>query len=314
MSASYPASVEPFTPKADGPGNTVLADHINALQDAIAAIETALLTGGLEHNLFPESSADARTLGTSSKFWGLAYLKAITLAAAGTLTIASGIVTASQGFHAVDTEGAAGTDDLDTITAGAGLVEGTIVILRAANVAHVVTAKDGTGNLLLNGDYALSATDRTLTLIYDGTNFRELARSGGFVSSGTFAPTIGGSGGQSGQVYAVQVGKYVKVDKLVTAYGRIQLSTLGTITTDVQLQGLPFTSENTSNLRFTGVIGEWESMTSSFVSLGLDGVPNVTAMTLYGRKSAGTGAIALAQADLSANTAFSFSVAYAATT
>lgn len=313
MSASYPNSAKVFAAIVDGV-NYPQAVDVNQTYDEITAVETALLTGGLAHNLTPDSTANARTLGSTAKAWGLSYFKGINLSAATTLTIASGIVTATQGFHALDTEGATATDDLDTITAGTGLAEGMIAVFRAANVAHVVTMKDGTGNLLLNGDYALSATDRTLTAIYDGTNWRELARSGGFVSTGTFSPTIGGSGGQSSQVYAVQVGKYVKVDKLVTAYGRVQLSTLGTITTDVQLQGLPFTSENTSNLRFAGVIGEWESMTSSFVSLTLDGAPNATAMTLYGRKTAGTGAIVLAQGDLSANTAFSFSVSYAATT
>lgn len=177
MSANYPASVEPFTPKVDGPGNTILADHINALQDAIVAVETALLTGGLEHNLFPESSADARTLGTSSKFWGLSYLKGVSLSPATTLTVASGIVTNTQGVHALDTEGAAASDDLDTITAGAGIAAEFVLVLRAANVAHVVTLKDGTGNLILRGPCALDSTDAMIALLYDGTNWREVGRS-----------------------------------------------------------------------------------------------------------------------------------------
>lgn len=176
MAASYPSAAKSFTALVDAVDYPQVA-QVNAIYDEVTALEAALLTSGLAHNLFPDASANARTLGTSSKFWGLSYLKALILSAAATLTIASGVATAAQGYHALDTEGAAGTDDLDTITAGTGLSEGTLLVLRAANVAHVVTLKDGTGNLLLNGDCALSSTDRTITLIYDGTNWREVARS-----------------------------------------------------------------------------------------------------------------------------------------
>lgn len=316
MSANYPAGVEPFIPKVDGPGNTILADHINALQDAILAIETALLTGGLEHNLFPESSADARTLGTASKFWGLAYLKGLQLAAATTLTVASGIVTNTQGSHALDTEAGAGTDDLDTITAGAGIGAEFTLTLRAADVTHVVTLKDGTGNLLLNGDYALSATDRTITLIYDGTNWREVCRSVTDQQTTvlTFLPVLGGSGGTSGQAYATQVGRAVKIGKLVHAWGRVVLSTKGTITTDVQLQGFPFTSDTATDSRFSGLISEFESFNTSYVSLVLDGAPNTTAMTLFGLTAASSGNSKLATANLTNNSGFNFSVSYVAST
>ena len=167
MAASYPTAPKSFGAIANG--DTIDASHPTAAYDEIAAIETALLTGGVEHNLFPESTGDARTLGTSSKYWGLSYLKAVCLLDASELTIASGVVTATQGYHKIDTEADAAADDLDTITAGTGLSAGTLLVVRAENVARVVTLKDG-GNLLLNGDYLLNATDRQILLIYDGTN------------------------------------------------------------------------------------------------------------------------------------------------
>src|SRR5689334_3549832 len=47
---------------------------------------------------------------------------------------------------------------------------------------------------------------------------------------GTWTPGIGGSGGQSGQAYSIQVGSYVKIGKRVFADFTITLSTLGTVT------------------------------------------------------------------------------------
>jgi hypothetical protein len=181
VAANYPGANPAFTPKVDGVDYPQAAD-VNAAYDEITAIGTALRDTGLEHNLFPESSGDARTLGTTSKFWGLSYLKGLTFTAAAEVTIASGVVTASQSYLRIDTESDAAADDLDTITyADCGLI-----ILRAENVARVVTLKDGTGNLLLSGDCALSATDRQIILIYDGTNWREIARSSGSATSKPF--------------------------------------------------------------------------------------------------------------------------------
>lgn len=45
MAASYPASAKTFTTKSDGPGNTILAAHVNDLQLEVTAIETDLITG-----------------------------------------------------------------------------------------------------------------------------------------------------------------------------------------------------------------------------------------------------------------------------
>jgi len=45
MPASYPTSAKAFTTKADGPGNTILAAHINDLQNEVTAVETDLISG-----------------------------------------------------------------------------------------------------------------------------------------------------------------------------------------------------------------------------------------------------------------------------
>ncbi len=90
------------------------------------------------------------------------------------LTIASGAITATRSYISVDTESTAATDDLDTINGGA---EGDLLIIRAADDAHTVVLKDGTGNLKLAGDCALDSVHDRITLQHDGVNWVELSRS-----------------------------------------------------------------------------------------------------------------------------------------
>jgi hypothetical protein len=94
------------------------------------------------------------------------------------VTIASGVVTILNSGQTkvltVDTESAGATDDLDTVSGG---IAGDIIVLKAANAARDVVAKDGTGNMRLAGDFTLDNTDDAITLLYDGTIWRELSRS-----------------------------------------------------------------------------------------------------------------------------------------
>lgn len=111
--------------------------------------------------------------------WGL--LKIGSAAGALGLTIASGAVTISDSYHTVDTEAAAATDDLNTVTLPAYAVPhiGHILVLRAANSSRTVVCKDGTGNMKLAGDMTLDNTEDTLTLLWSGNvnGWLEIARS-----------------------------------------------------------------------------------------------------------------------------------------
>jgi hypothetical protein len=91
------------------------------------------------------------------------------------LTISGGTVTATDSYHTIDTEGNAGTDDLETINGGS--VAGEILIIRADNSGRDVVAKDGTGNLRLEGHFTMDNAEDTLTLIFDGSNWLEISRS-----------------------------------------------------------------------------------------------------------------------------------------
>ena len=96
--------------------------------------------------------------------------------AISTLTIAAGVVTATRSVHAIDTEGAAASDDLDTINV-ASVSDGCLLWLRLANVGRVVTLKTVTGNLVLGEDIVMSAT-RYVALIRNGSNWNLAAQQG----------------------------------------------------------------------------------------------------------------------------------------
>ena len=73
------------------------------------------------------------------------------------LTIATGAVTVTQGYHTIDTEADSATDDLDTITVAGG--EGDILILRPASSARTVVIKHGTGNIQCVEDFDITMDD-----------------------------------------------------------------------------------------------------------------------------------------------------------
>lgn len=100
----------------------------------------------------------------------------LNIVAGSTLTIATGVVTATHSRHILDTQGGAATDDLDTIDGGA---DGDILILGTVSAARVVTVKDNTGNIELNGDFVMDSPRDTLMLVYRSSlaKWCELCRS-----------------------------------------------------------------------------------------------------------------------------------------
>jgi len=79
------------------------------------------------------------------------------------LTIASGVITVTgPGFYEIDTETAAATDDLDTISGGS---EGDVAIFKIADDARDVVFKHGTDNLdLIDLDVTLDVTEERVQL------------------------------------------------------------------------------------------------------------------------------------------------------
>lgn len=93
-------------------------------------------------------------------------------------TIASGAIAATGGYHTIDTEADAASDDLDSITGGAA---GDMLLVRAENSARTVVLKHAVGaNLIATlgaRDISLAeATDWAL-LAYNGTQWTVIAHS-----------------------------------------------------------------------------------------------------------------------------------------
>lgn len=88
-------------------------------------------------------------------------------------TLTSGSFSLIRGFsyYSVDTESAASSDDLDTISNGN---EGDLIFIKAANSSRTVVVKDGTGNILTNGsvDLSLDNTEDLVVAHFDGTNWK----------------------------------------------------------------------------------------------------------------------------------------------
>lgn len=92
--------------------------------------------------------------------------KSVYMPRGSTIIIASDAITiGASGYIAIDTESAASTDDLVTLSGG---IDGMIVALRIGVNGRTVRVRN-TGNIAVTGDTWLTATGQTLVLIYDGT-------------------------------------------------------------------------------------------------------------------------------------------------
>lgn len=119
-----------------------------------------------------------------------------------------------------------------------------------------------------------------ILLTYDATTSRWRATVLNLGAPIAFTPTLGGSGGQSGQAYTTQLGRYQQQGRSVTAWVNLVMSTLGTVTSTAQIQSLPLTSQNTSGLISAFVAGTWAALGTNITWLGGTLDANVTAISL----------------------------------
>lgn len=107
--------------------------------------------------------------------WGFPFAASgfISTPPATELTIASGVVTATQSAHKIDTESDAASDDLVTINGGS---EGALLILEPQDDARTVVIKHGTGNIRTKSgaDVNLDNYGDTWMARKDGTNWLEV--------------------------------------------------------------------------------------------------------------------------------------------
>lgn len=119
-------------------------------------------------------------------------------------------------------------------------------------------------------------------------------------TSGTWTVTISGEGGSSGQAYTTQTATWVRSDKGVHVRFIVVLSTLGTITGNVIISGLPVAVAAGSSYHTGSLI--WFNTTTSFTNIQGLALAGTTTVRLYGVGAAAASMAVLAQADLSNTT------------
>ena len=174
--------------------------------------------------------------------------------------------------------------------------------VKALTLESTTTATVGTSLTVTGGQIVFPATQNASA----GANTLDDYEEGAVTS---WDPVIGGAGGTSGQTYATQDGFYTKIGNIVIAEFSVQLSVEGTITGDVQIQGLPFTVGagriDVCAVRFGSLATNWISI------IGL-AVGSSTAIALRGSQAAGTSSeTALTAADIGNSTFFNGTIVYA---
>lgn len=113
----------------------------------------------------------------------------VVAAAATELTIAAGVVTATQTFHTIDTEADAASDDLDTVN---GLANGQFYIFQNVNAARNVVVKHGTGNIInpSGRDITLDVTNDKIFGFSNGTSLFVLDMSLATPANGGLASAL----------------------------------------------------------------------------------------------------------------------------
>ena len=127
---------------------------------------------------------------------------------------------------------------------------------------------------------------------------------------GTWTAVLGGSGGISGQTYFFRTGKYTKIGNRVICDLIIKIQAVGTITGNLQIQGLPFTSDATGNRQSAVYCGYFEAMAANQIAIGGFVNTGATTCALYKTSTAATTPTAMTTSDLQANSVLAFGFAY----
>ena len=161
------------------------SDHIHAINHAISdnhlvTIDQAdaadndfakFTPNGLEGRSYAETLADLSGQATGAFDWNnqnLNNIKQVNMTDPTELTIVSGAITKTQGFHTVDTESDAATDYLDTINGG---TTGDLLFLEAANTARTIIMRDGVGNIRLSHENFIKSYSFKSSLGSSGTYY-----------------------------------------------------------------------------------------------------------------------------------------------
>lgn len=131
------------------------------------------------------------------------------------------------------------------------------------------------------------------------------------IEVGTWTPTIEGSTTPGSSSYNYQVGRYVKIGPLVTAWFNVELtSKAGAFAGPANIGGLPYTIRNAANFAYPGAISYFSNLAISAVNVNIHG--NVNSKTARLLRSTGpTATISnMADNDIKNNSRFTGVISY----
>jgi len=173
----------------------------------------------------------------------------------GTLTISSGSIAVDSSapvlHYRIATEGAASSDDLDTITGG---TTGQVIIFRASATGQDVVIKDNATNFI-GGEMTLSNSQQTITLLcVNGVanQWLEVSRShndtdGEVYEIGTWTPEFDDDASASTVVHDIQDGTYVRKGDIAVVSGYVSTSSFTAAATEkIRIRNIPFTCNTTA--------------------------------------------------------------------
>ena len=154
--------------------------------------------------------------------------------------------------------------------------ENKLVFAFDANAQASLSA-DAKVTLDSGGDLTINDGDLVIGTSGHGIDFSATSDATGNSSEllddyeeGTFTPEIRIGGSTSGITNNSQVGQYTKIGRMVTLTGRVSTSNIGSNTGAMTIAGMPFASQNTSNLESIGSV-ELQNMSS-----GTDNLSSLT--------------------------------------
>ena len=156
---------------------TNLWTTVLAVQDGTASLSPLVMAeypGGVSTTIFSLARTDGDNMVLSMRRGATLVEVGAWQGTGATLTIATGAVTVTSGYHVIDTESAAATDDLDTINGG---ITGKTIVLSAADGARSVVFTEAGNMKLAGGTFTADNAEDTITLIYNGSNWLEMGRS-----------------------------------------------------------------------------------------------------------------------------------------
>jgi hypothetical protein len=125
---------------------------------------------------------------------------------------------------------------------------------------------------------------------------------------GTYTPRISFGGLATGVTYTSQVGRYTKIGRLVTVAHAISLSSKGSSTGSLNLEGLPFNSVVGTGALWVGTV-DWRALAVGFASVFCE-ISGLTTANVIGVTGAAATTTNLQDTHVSASTALFCTLTY----